>query len=702
MESLWQLPSSLSESQIQAIFWIAGVLVTLFIIATLFITTYRLLAQLKQEQIKHARLQQEAQRLTYAFQGSSDGIWDWDVKNRRLYCSTRLMEIMGFNSDSNITEVEDDFLLLRIHPEDELHVQSLVKTHLQKDTALNFEARLRNRKGNYFWVHIRGKSTELDANNRIVRTCGVIKDIDEIKQQELDRQLSAVAFESSEGIAVISHQFFIVKTNQAFSQITGFSSEEILSKTPDVLRADSVETSVLKDFWLDAKKHGFSQLKTWFKHKNNQQYPVMARLNRVNDSQGNCTHIVLFFQNISEQLQYESQIKRMAFYDELTQLPNRRLFIDRLDRALARMERTKHVGALIYVDLDHFKEVNDTWGHQTGDALLLEVSKRLSFQVRSEDTLARIGGDEFVILMPEIAEDSQVATVILEKFCERILAELNVPFSFEQANMNISASLGISMFPFDGITLDDLMKQADTAMYSSKQKGRGTWHFYSSEIQLKAQERKTLQVDLQQAITNNQIHVHFLPQYICRDNLIFGFEALLRWQHPTLGLIKPSSFVEHAEFSGQIVELDQLALRQVLVVLEAWNQHGLLGDNFGYISINLSRRYFMQLDFVQSVMAILQPYRHLTKYLCLELREDYIFNNLTDALKKMNRVRGLGVHFAIDNFGTGQASLANLAKLPLSQIKIARQFLDEDPLISTSVLQSIIGLAQSLSIPVAA
>jgi diguanylate cyclase (GGDEF)-like protein/PAS domain S-box-containing protein len=715
MDLLFDYPISWSESHLQTLFWVAGLGILLVIMVALFLTALRLMAQLTSEREKLEDVKQEAKRLNQAISGSSEGIWDWDISNKKLYCSQRLMEILGFESDDSITEVDDDFLTLRVHPDDELQTNEIIRSHIYRQIPLNFEARIRNREGVYIWVHIRGSSTQKDESTNILRSCGVMADVNEIKQQDIANKLSAVAFESSEGIVVIDHQYFIVKTNAAFSEISGFTEQDVLAKTPDVFRADSVSETQFQDFWKEAKKHGHSELKTWFKGLSGHQFPVLARLNRVHDDQGNITHMVLFFQNISEQLQYESQIKRMAFYDELTQLPNRRLFLDRLERALSRVERTKHIGAIIYIDLDHFKEINDTWGHKNGDDFLIEVSRRMASQVRNEDTLARIGGDEFVILMAEISTEVEMATSVLEHFCERLLAELIKPIHLVETELTASASLGVAMFPADAHSLDELLVQADTAMYKSKENGKGTWNFYSKEMQQNSKQRQLLQIDLNIALQAQQFCIYMQPQLQCIDNDVVNFELLLRWKHPTLGLLMPDYFIEQAEFSGQIVQLDQFVLLKALETLAELHQRKENGQltEIPRLSINISQKYFQKVDFVQSMLSAIQPYRHVVHYLSIELTENTIFANLDDSLQKMQRLRSIGLKFIIDNFGTGHATLASLAKLPVVQLKIAKQLLQENRTHeindisnalaqSRALLHSIILLARNLGLSVSA
>ncbi len=420
------------------------------------------------------------------------------------------------------------------------------------------------------------------------------------------------------------------------------------------------------------------------------------------DTEGNVVAFQAIGDDITERKQAEELIEYQATFDVLTDLPNRRLLLDRLAQALARCRRHGHTGALLFIDLDQFKQVNDSLGHPVGDALLQEVSTRLKQKLREEDTSARLGGDEFVVLFPEVSDNPEEAAQEAQAGAERIQTELSAPYVVHNQELHITASIGIAMFPMEDESADDIVKYADTAMYRAKEAGRNTIRFFLPSMQLAAEERLKLQNDLRRAISNEELRLHFQPQVDVSGNMI-GAEALLRWQHPQRGLVAPNAFIPVAEETGQILAIGEWVLESAIGQLKAWRNE-IAESAFHNLSINVSPRQFRQTDFVLRIERVLGETGVDPNLLTLELTEGMLVENLDDTIGKMRALKRLGLRFSIDDFGTGYSSLAYLRSLPLDEIKIDRSFVQDittDPS-DAGLVDTIITMAEHLGLEVVA
>lgn len=407
-------------------------------------------------------------------------------------------------------------------------------------------------------------------------------------------------------------------------------------------------------------------------------------------------------EDITERRKAAELIEHQATFDTLTDLPNRRLLLDRLMQALARCRRHGHQGALLFLDLDQFKHINDSLGHPVGDALLQEVSRRLKKSLREEDTSARLGGDEFVVLFSELNDNPKQAAQQAQAGAEKIQSRLAAPYTIHNHELHITASIGIAMFPMKDEDADDIVKYADTAMYRAKEAGRNTIRFFLPSMQLAAQERLRLQNDLRQALLRNELQLHFQPQVDTYGNII-GAEALLRWQHPERGNIAPICFIPMAEETGQILTLGEWVLESALYRLKAWTDN-IAESSLRNLAINVSPRQFRQEDFALQVKRILDLTGADPHRLTLELTEGILLENLEDTTHKMRTLKRLGIRFSIDDFGTGYSSLAYLKRLPLDEIKIDRSFVCDittDPS-DANLVETIITMAEHLGLEVVA
>jgi diguanylate cyclase (GGDEF)-like protein/PAS domain S-box-containing protein len=423
----------------------------------------------------------------------------------------------------------------------------------------------------------------------------------------------------------------------------------------------------------------------------------------VNDSStGTLKEVLITFQDITEYKRATEVIEHQATFDALTDLPNRRLLLDRLNQALARCWRHGHFGAVLFIDLDNFKSINDSLGHPIGDALLQEVAKRLRETLREEDTSARLGGDEFVVLFSELSDKEEQAANLAQLGAEKLQMAISVPYEIQDHVLHLTPSIGIAMLPMDDEDADDILKYADTAMYRAKDAGRNAIRFFLPSMQLAAVERLNLQNDLRQALVRDEFYLHFQPQVDASGNLV-GAEALLRWEHPERGNVAPGSFIMVAEETGQILAIGERVLERALDRLNAWVDE-ISESSFRNLAINVSPQQFRQSGFVMQIERLLAETGAKPEYLTLELTEGVLVENLEDTIKKMETLKKLGIRFSIDDFGTGYSSLSYLKRLPLDELKIDRSFIRDiiiDPS-DANLVETIIAMARHLGLEVVA
>ncbi|RMG58380.1 MAG: EAL domain-containing protein [Gammaproteobacteria bacterium] len=432
------------------------------------------------------------------------------------------------------------------------------------------------------------------------------------------------------------------------------------------------------------------------------QRHLQLRRRPMLDAEQRVVGTVFTLADVTSWREAEERIQLMAFYDALTNLPNRRLFLDRLTQTLAHACRHDVPGALMYLDLDNFKQINDTLGHAIGDRLLQEVAKRLAVNVRVEDSVARLGGDEFVVLLPNIQDEEGNVIEAAHAVGQKLLQVLSRPFSIEGHELHVSASIGAVLFPQDGCTIDDLQRQADTAMYRAKAAGKNTLRFYQQKMQVELDERLRLEMALRAAVSEQRFHLAIQPIYDTEQRISSG-ELLLRWTDPELGVVPPDQFIPLAEELGLINEIDRWVLRSACTLLTRWKEQGLLQEDFR-LAVNVSAREFSHPEFLPSVEQTLRHCQVDGRHFELELTESMLVDDLDSTTARIQALRGLGLAFAIDDFGTGYSSLAYLRKLPLDQLKIDRSFVRELPQRSEDlhIVEAIISMGHSLGFKVVA
>ncbi|MFT6898515.1 MAG: diguanylate cyclase (GGDEF)-like protein/PAS domain S-box-containing protein [Paraglaciecola sp.] len=513
--------------------------------------------------------------------------------------------------------------------------------------------------------------------------------------------IATIAFESQAGIMVTDTNSIILRVNSAFTAITGYTSEEVVGQTPALLSSGHQDKVFYERMWERINQTDLWEGEIWNLRKNNEAYPQYLTIKAVRDASGIVTHYVATLVDITIRRAAEDEVKSLAFYDPLTQLPNRRLLTDRLKQAIVSGTRRSKSGAVLLLDLDYFKTLNDTLGHDVGDLLLQKVAKRLTHCIREGDTAARIGGDEFVVLLEDLSKQVFEAANQTEVIAQKILYSLNQPYQLDEHEYHISPSIGATLFNDHGAGLDPILKQADIAMYQAKTDGRNTIRFFDPKMQEAITARAGMEKDLRKAIENNAFELHYQIQ-VSSTGQALGAEVLIRWIHPEQGIISPLNFIPLAERSGLILPIGQWVLDTTCAQLKIWQQNPLKRDLV--LAVNVSAMQFHQDDFVEQVLATIARHDIDPTRLKLELTESMLVKNISDIITKMETLRKRGVSFSLDDFGTGYSSLQYLKILPLDQLKIDQSFI-RDIATSTSdraIVLTIIIMAHSLDINVIA
>ncbi|HLP99065.1 MAG TPA: EAL domain-containing protein [Sideroxyarcus sp.] len=516
------------------------------------------------------------------------------------------------------------------------------------------------------------------------------------------RNMLEEVFESSySGVMITDERANIIEVNPAFTRITGYPAEDVLGKTPHVLASGRHDKDFYREMWDSIQSEGHWEGEIWNRRKNGEVYPSWLNINQVRDKTSNLLHYVGMFSDISKRKEAEEKIHQLAFYDPLTNLPNRRLLLERMQQALFVSARNGKHGAVLFLDLDNFKTLNDSKGHDIGDLLLTEVAERINICVRNGDTVARLGGDEFVVVLESLSASPDEAAAQADLVAEKIREALGRPYQLNEHSYYSTPSIGVVVFRGHQETLDDILKHADTAMYQAKTAGRNAIRFYDPVMQAAIEARADLEEELRHALDRQQLRLYYQVQM---DSLYrpLGAEALLRWQHPERGLVSPAQFIPLAEESGLIVPIGAWVLQVACTLLKMWQKDPLTRDLT--LAVNVSAKQLRSPDFVSQVQRTLGATGARPALLKLELTESTVLENVEDTIAKMRELKLLGVSFSMDDFGTGYSSLQYLKRLPLDQIKIDQTFVRDiasDPN-DAAIVQTIIAMSEVLGLSVIA
>ncbi len=577
-----------------------------------------------------------------------------------------------------------------IHQDDRERIFEEVQQALEEKRPFALVYRIQHKNGEERWVWEQGRQTVYQGENNIE---GFITDITEQKMAEAHQRLSAHFFDNtSEGILITDANARIIEVNKAFVEVTGYAREEVLGENPRLLQSGKHSKAFYQELWETLHTTGRWRGEIWNRRKNGSIYPQLQNISCVRDEQGTTTHYVAVFSDITYLKESQRKLNHLAHHDVLTGLPNRLLLSKRLEQAIQQNQGTQHPFLLIFLDLDHFKHVNDSLGHPMGDLLLQKVATRLTQATHTANTVARIGGDEFIILIEHIEDETKIFEIP-----NALFSCFTAPFRLENHEVRITGSMGICVYPGDGEDPHTLLRNADAAMYKAKDEGRNTHQFYTKELTTKAYERILMEQQLSQAINNHELYLVYQPQINMRTMEVIGAEVLLRWKHSTRGLISPVQFIPLAEDSGLIHSIGQWVLEAACHQAKQWMDEGL---SFGRIAVNIAGPQLQRGNLPTQVKYALQKSGLPAHKLELEVTEGFIMQHASSAIEQLEELRELGILLAIDDFGTGYSSLSYLKTLPIHKLKIDKSFVRDIPedADDIAISKAIIALGQSLGL----
>lgn len=674
-------------------------LLALSLAATLFFcfTAWLTYRQSVEGRRKTVQLDREHALFKTLFDGTSDGIILLG-KKKILDCNRAALQLFGAPSAELFAGIDFSQLQPERQPDGSVSAKSFrarLDAHIASNGSTRFEWHFKSLEGKEFPAEVTINVARMGADS-VVQL--MVRDITERKNAENSMRLANQAFNNSlEGITITDERNNILTINKAFSTITGYAAEEVIGKNPRVLSSGRQTQEFYNDMWASLEEHGKWQGEIWNIRKDGDIYPQWLNISEVSDERGKVTNYVGVFSDISERKAAEARILRTVYYDQLTDLPNRVLFIDRLHQlfALARRHPENNI-AVMFLDLDRLKVVNDSMGREAGDELLQMVASRLDNCVRETDTLARMNGDEFAILLSKIA-NADDATIVAQK----ILDMFEEPFVLQGEPIHVSLSIGISVYPTDGLDSEALLQNAAMAMYRAKTAGGICYELYDHDLGERAGKRLSIETGLRKAIERNELELHYQPQFECHTGQLIGFEALLRWRHPELGLLSPDAFLAIAEETGSIVPIGAWVLKTACAQAQAWRRQS---SPHRMIAVNLSARQLQHPDIVKQVIAALNSSGLPANCLELEITESMMMHKVEDCIDVMHQLSSLGVEFSIDDFGTGYSSLAYLKKMPIKALKIDKSFIrdivtDAD---GAAIVSAIVAMSDTLGLRVVA
>ncbi|WDH22036.1 bifunctional diguanylate cyclase/phosphodiesterase [Pseudomonas chlororaphis] len=640
----------------------------------------------------------------------SDVIFSTDSKMALNYVSPSVQSVLGYDAEWIF---QNGWQSTIANPQQLTGIYALmerVSKALDKPEQL---ARLRNQVQTQLFLFdcLRADGRKIPIELRLVLVwdehgafegvLGVGRDISQQRRAEKDLRMAATVFEhSTSAILITDPAGYIVQANEAFSRVSGYAVSQVLDQLPNMLTVDEQQEAHLRYVLKQLHQHSTWEGEVWLKRRNGEHYPAWVGITAVLDDEGDLASYVCFFTDISERKASEQRIHRLAYYDALTHLPNRTLFQDRLHTALQSAERQKSWVVLMFLDLDRFKPINDSLGHAAGDRMLKEMATRLLDCVDDDDTVARMGGDEFTLLLqPRTSREIALNRAI--HVAEQILASLVKPFVLEGREFFVTASIGIALSPQDGNELSQLMKNADTAMYHAKERGKNNFQFYQADMNASALERLELESDLRHALEQQEFILYYQPQFSGDGKRLTGAEALLRWRHPRRGLVPPGDFIPVLEELGLVVDVGDWVISEACRQLKAWHQAKVRVPK---VSVNISARQFSDGQLGMRIATILKDTGLPPACLELELTESILMREVSEAMQILDGLKNLGLSIAVDDFGTGYSSLNYLKQFPIDVLKIDRTFVDGLPSgeQDAQIARAIIAMAHSLNLAVIA
>jgi diguanylate cyclase (GGDEF)-like protein/PAS domain S-box-containing protein len=646
-------------------------------------------------EVVQVELQRSDERMRMAVEAARIGFWDWDVIRDEQVWSDISKELLGLRPEST---ANFQVLMNSVHPDDRKMLGDAINAAIEEKREYSLEFRVVWPDGSVHWQAAKGRAFH-DETGHTTRMAGISMDIDERKHAEERLYLQVAALEAAANAIVITDsKGTIVWVNHAFTMMTGYNQEEVLGKNPRLLKSGKQPESYYADLWSTISSGEVWRGELVNRRKDGTTYTEEMTITPVTQHVGNTAnrYFVAIKQDITQRKEAEKQVRYLAYYDALTGLPNRTLLQDRLATALAGARRHKDKIAILFFDLDRFKDVNDSLGRPVGDLLLQEVAERLKTWAREQDTVARVGGDEFLIVLTRLKDLTDVTLA-----AKRLMDAMTHEFVVQGHPLSVSYSLGICLFPEHGADSEALIKHADAAMCCAKGKGQNNFRFFTEDMNAQAVERLTLEGSLRLALDKKEFFLMYQPQLDIATGRIIGLEALLRWQHPELGLVPPDKFIRIAENCGLIVPIGEWVLRTACSQARKWQDEGLPAVS---VAVNVSAIQFRQEDFCELIRRLLQETGLAPQYLELELTESLLLVNADVTLSVLQELKAMGLTLAIDDFGTGYSNFGCLKQFRVSKLKIDRLFIHDvatnpdDAAITTA----IIAMAKSLHLKVIA
>jgi len=631
-------------------------------------------------------------QLLNVINGAHLGYWDWDYKTGEHVVNDRWLSMLGLtqqNTENNISDWES-----RIHPDDKEKIVKATQASIDSGDSYVSEFRMRHANGHWVWIQGSGGVVEYDgASHDPIRLCGTYQDITERKKSEEKVQLLARVFsDTHEGIIITNVDKLIIDVNPAFCEITGYSWEDVIGQNPRILSSGKQGPVFYQNMWQQVEEQGHWQGEVWNRKKGGEIYAELLTISVLKDVDDNVVNYVGAFSDITTSKRQQEELSLMAHYDVLTGLPNRALFTDRFTQAIAHSKRSGHQLAICFLDLDNFKPVNDNYGHEVGDQLLIEVAERITANIREEDTVSRQGGDEFALLLNDIESFAQC-----EQTLQRIHYTLAQPFLIDDVAHKITASSGVTLYPNDEADIDTLLRHADQAMYQAKLKGKHRYHLFNPEHDQRTIEKHHQLDEIEQALANNEFQLYYQPKVNMVTGKVFGAEALIRWIHPEKGLIPPLDFLPLIDNTELEIKVGNWVINQALSQLSGWHQQGIQIE----VSINIASHHLLSETFFAELESALVKHPSVDpQCLQLEILESSALGDLNAISTVIEICQGaLGVKVALDDFGTGYSSLTHLRSLPVNTIKIDQSFVRDmlDDPSDYAIIDGIIGLSDSFN-----
>ncbi|WP_200762876.1 EAL domain-containing protein [Nitrosophilus alvini] len=620
--------------------------------------------------------------------------WEYDLETKEFTVSSSLFEILEIEKRRMLSIKECNRFIV---PDNREYVKKSIIKAFREKSEWDIEYKITTEKGNLKFIHSKG-FIKTDKNGKPLKLFATIQDVTEIREKERELKLYKKVIDNSiEGVIITDSHNNIIYVNSVFTELTGYTEEEVIGKKPNILSSGRHGKDFYKKMWKSLYEKGFWQGEIWNRRKNGEVYPEWLNISTVKDENGKILYFAATFADITHHKLSKERYLQLAHYDILTGLPNRLLLLDRLQASISHAKRNSKPFAVMFIDMDRFKHINDTLGHSVGDILIKQMGERLKSCFRETDTVSRVGGDEFIVLIENLNNKNNVLNL-----AKKVIKAVNKPFRIKGYELFVTVSIGIAIYPKDGTTTDELLNHADMAMYKAKELGKNRFMFFEREMNRFAAQRLSIEHDLRRAVLNGDLFLEYQPKIELETGKIVGAEALVRWEHPTKGLIPPSDFIPIAEESGMIADIGSLVLQHGIEQMNRWKSEC---KQDMILAINVSGVQLLNpKEFIESLGFYIEKYPSLKNKIELELTESILMKNIDEMIEMMYRCKNLGYHLAIDDFGTGYSSLNYLKRFPIDTLKIDQSFIktleiDEK---NRAIVKTVISIAKTLGFKVIA